>query len=164
TVYFKGTVVGTVMVTASTARLSSATQQEFIQGPAATQLAFASAAQALKAGACSAIVTVQSQDASGNAANVSVNTTVSLSAAPAAAVAGACSSAATVEARDGFGNVSPVTADTAIALSASPGAGLGFYAGTACAGPVVTSITMPAGASSATFSFQGTRAGPVTLT
>jgi len=48
------------------------------------QLAFVSAAQALSVGACSAIVTVQVQDASGNAANVSVNTTVTLSAAPAA--------------------------------------------------------------------------------
>jgi hypothetical protein len=79
-------------------------------------------------------------------------------------VAGVCSSAAIVQSRDAYGNVSPVASATTVNLSASPSGGFTLYAGGTCAGGSVGSISLPAGASSTTFSFRGTTAGSVTIT
>jgi hypothetical protein len=83
--------------------------------------------------------------------------------APQTLTAGTCSAVATVQSRDPYGNVSPVAAATTVNLAASPATGFTFYAGAGCTTPV-TSVTIPAGSSSASFSFRGTAAGNVAVT
>jgi hypothetical protein len=123
---FRATAIGTTTVTATAAGMSpSPAQDETVVAGAPDHLAFASAAQTVAAGACSAAVSVQAQDAAGN--------------------------------------VAPVSADATVALSASPG-GASFHAGAGCSGAAVTFVTIPSGASAATFSFRATAAGTVTLT
>jgi len=97
--FFRGTLVGSVNVTAAAASLSSASQAEsVIAGPPAA-LAFTSAAQLVTAGACSAPVRVEVEDAFGNPTAVSLATAVTLSASPASGFAffsdGNCTSAVT---------------------------------------------------------------------
>src|SRR5206468_60982 len=65
--YFKGTSAGSFTVTAASAGLTSGTQVETINPAAASVLVFTTSAQALAAGACSAIATVQRRDQFGNA-------------------------------------------------------------------------------------------------
>ncbi|HLL52679.1 MAG TPA: putative metal-binding motif-containing protein, partial [Myxococcaceae bacterium] len=77
-VYFKGTLAGSVAVTASAANLSPANQSQSIVAGSASALLFSSAALTLTAGTCSAAVTVQARDAFGNPANVSAATPVAL--------------------------------------------------------------------------------------
>lgn len=66
TLYFSGTAAGPVQLTASSSGFNSAQQTETITPAAPDHLVFLSAAQRLVAGACSAVVTLQSQDAYGN--------------------------------------------------------------------------------------------------
>ncbi len=77
--YFLDTRVGTPTLTAAAAGLVSATQVNTIVPAAASRLAFTSASQSLTAGACSALTSLQSQDAFGNPANVPAAATVALS-------------------------------------------------------------------------------------
>src|SRR5207237_111736 len=65
-------------ITAAASGLASATQPETINPAAASKLVFTTAAQTLNAGVCSLVATVQSQDNSGNPANVASATTVNL--------------------------------------------------------------------------------------
>lgn len=81
---------------------------------------------------------------------------------PQSPVAGTCIQL-TVNSQDFSGNPSPVTSATTLALSASPSAGATFYAGTTCT-IATTTATLPAGASTVTFSFRGTAAGAVMVT
>ena len=81
--YFRGNGAGSVTVTASAAGLTAATQVETVNPAAPNHLVFATGAQTVTAGACSAVATVQSQDPNNNVSPVSAATTVSLSAAPA---------------------------------------------------------------------------------
>ena len=78
-------------------------------------------------------------------------------------VSGACSSAAQLEVRDSYGNVSPVQSATAVSLSALP-ANLTFYSGSGCSGASVTSISVPSGQSTGTFSFKGVLASSPVVT
>jgi hypothetical protein len=85
--YLAGTAPGNVTVTASAAGLTGATQIETVVPGAPDHLTFTAGPQTVAAGACSAAVTLQSRDASGNASPVAAATAVSLSAAPAAGFA-----------------------------------------------------------------------------
>jgi len=76
---------------------------------------------------------------------------------------GACSAAATVQSRDTYGNASPVAAAATGPITSTSGTTT-FYLGTGCPGAAVTSLTIPAGQSSVTFSFKDTVAGSPTIT
>lgn len=79
--YFKGN-QGTPQLTASGGVLGSPQQTETITAPQPTQLAFATAAQTVSAGACSGAVNVDARDASGTPTAVLSATTVTLSTNP----------------------------------------------------------------------------------
>lgn len=82
--YFRSTAAASVVVTATAAGLSPATQTETIgAGSVPTDLAFVTAAQSIVAGACSGVATVRSEDSFGNTKAVAADTLVSLSASPA---------------------------------------------------------------------------------
>ncbi|HVE82945.1 MAG TPA: SBBP repeat-containing protein, partial [Myxococcales bacterium] len=81
--YFKGTVAGSVTVTAAASGLSSANQVETITVLAVSQLVFTTSAQTVNAGVCSTVATVQRQDSLGNPVTTG-STTVSLTAVPSA--------------------------------------------------------------------------------
>jgi hypothetical protein len=84
---FRAASTGALTVTASAAGMSpSPTQDESIVAGAPDHLVFTSAAQTVAAGACSAAVGLQAQDAAGNVSPVSAATAVSLSATPSAGV------------------------------------------------------------------------------
>lgn len=91
-----------------------------------------------------------------------VATRLAFSTAAQTVEAGACSGAATVQAQDGTGNPSAPSASSATAVTLS-GPGLSFHAGTGCGGAPVTGVSIPAGETSATFSFTGRVAGDVTV-
>ena len=76
--------------------------------------------------------------------------------------AGACSGATTLELRDTGGNPSPSLTDLAIGLAAAP-ATLSFFSDAACSKPV-SSVTLGAGAASASFFFESASAGQVVVT
>ncbi|HET8541218.1 MAG TPA: hypothetical protein VFL83_15190 [Anaeromyxobacter sp.] len=84
--------------------------------------------------------------------------------APQTVTAGSCSAAAAVEVRDAYDNVAPVAAPTSVALSAAPAPGFQLFDAAGCGGAPVSSVSLPAAASSATFWFRGTAAGTVTVT
>jgi hypothetical protein len=73
--------------------------------------------------------------------------------------AGACSSAVTVQMQDSSGNQVNVSSATTVTLSSSSG---GLYADSACK-MSVTSVTVPAGSSSASFYFEATQRGTATI-
>lgn len=75
--FFRDTAAGAPTLTAASAPLTAATQQETIT-LVAKRLAFTTAAQNLVAGSCSGIVTLQSQDTGGAALPVTVATTVTV--------------------------------------------------------------------------------------
>jgi len=83
--YYKDRTPGTPTITASTSGLASATQQQTIRTAAPTRLVIVSPTQTVTAGQCSAAVTVQAQDPSGNAANVAEAKTVALASTSSAA-------------------------------------------------------------------------------
>jgi hypothetical protein len=76
--YFKGTLPGTVTITAASTGLTSATQDETIT-PAPTKLLFTTPVRTTAAGVCSAVVTVQPADASNNPVPAATNIMVNLS-------------------------------------------------------------------------------------
>ncbi|MCC6335805.1 MAG: hypothetical protein IT380_17650 [Myxococcales bacterium] len=80
---FRGTAAGGATVTATATGLTPASQVETVTPAAPNTLVFTTAPQALAAGTCSAMATVQARDAFGNASPVSAATTVNLSATPA---------------------------------------------------------------------------------
>src|SRR5207302_791489 len=85
-------------LTASSTGLTSDTQVETITAAGPTRLALITAPQTVTAGSCSGIVTVQSQDALGNPASVTLATVVSLSSSSLAGVfygTSACGAAVT---------------------------------------------------------------------
>jgi hypothetical protein len=79
--FYKDTKTGspTITVTGTGAFATTITQGETITAGTANKLAFTTSAQTLSAGACSAAITVQSQDASGNPANPASVEAVALS-------------------------------------------------------------------------------------
>ncbi|MDP1822248.1 MAG: right-handed parallel beta-helix repeat-containing protein [Archangium sp.] len=229
--YARGLPAGAVVVTAAAAGLNPATQTVTITAAPADRLVFTTPPQTLVAGACSALATVQSRDAQGNASPPGANTTVTLTSgagvtffsdatctttagsvtlasaatstsfyfrgtvagtrtltasapgftagtqnetinpaapskliitsAPLSVQAGACSAAVTVQVQDPFNN--PVTLGSALPVTLSQaGVPVTLYSG-ACGAPA-GSITIGAGASSATFTLRGTTAGVVTVT
>lgn len=125
--YFKGTVLGTFTITASSTGLTSATQSATIT-PTPTKLLFTTPAHTTVAGVCSAIVTVQTADATNTGVPAATNTTVNLSQT---------------------GTVS----DTEFR----------FYSDASC-GTTTTSVSIPAGQSTASFYYKGEKVRTVTLT
>lgn len=87
---------------------------------------------------------------------------LAFSSAPQTVTAGLCSAAATVQARDALGNPVNVSNNTTVTLSASPSAGFQLFAASNCTSPI-TSVSILAGANSASFYFRGTTAGGVTV-
>jgi hypothetical protein len=127
TFHFSGTAAGAVAVTASAPGLDPASQTEGVDAALPIQLAFASGAQTVAAGACSGPALVVARDASGNP------------------------------------TVASATAPTTVALSSSA-SGVTLFAGQGCSGAAVSGLTIAAGATSATFSFRSSTAGPVPVT
>ncbi len=84
--------------------------------------------------------------------------------APQAVQVGACSAVNAVQLRDTQGIPVSTEKDRMIALSASPAVGIQFFAALDCMGEAVTSVLLPARASSATFYFKAYREGPVSVT
>jgi hypothetical protein len=82
--------------------------------------------------------------------------------APPTVTAGDCSLAIGVEVQDEFGNTSIVESDTVVSLASVPDS-LTFHAGATCAGGI-SQVTIPAGASAATFYLQGTTTGDYQVT
>ena len=80
--------------------------------------------------------------------------------------AGSCSGVATVQLRDSFGNPVSVMAPTPVTLTsnANPPSSFQFFTDAACTGTGVSSTTMAAGSSTASFYFKGTVAGTVEMT
>ncbi|QSQ18857.1 PKD domain-containing protein [Pyxidicoccus parkwayensis] len=77
--------------------------------------------------------------------------------------AGTCSPVATLQARDAFDNPSPVPSPTTVSLGVNPTKGFAFFADASCT-RTAPGITLPAAESGTDFYYQGTVAGPVTLT
>jgi len=79
TFYFKDSVVGTPVVTASATGLTDATQTvTLVAAGAASRLAFTTSAQTVNVGACSAVTTVQLQNSLGASVNATSATPVQL--------------------------------------------------------------------------------------
>ena len=82
---------------------------------------------------------------------------------PRTATAAACSQVVQLQSQDAQGNAKPVSAATVISLAATPNTGFTFYSDSSC-NTVVSSVTLNAGASDASFYFKGTKSGTVTVT
>ena len=82
---------------------------------------------------------------------------------PRTVTAGACSANLDVTVQDAFGNAATQAAARPVTLAAAPPAGFTFYADPACA-TAVGSVTVAAGASSASLYVKGTAASGVTVT
>ncbi|HLL02612.1 MAG TPA: MopE-related protein [Myxococcaceae bacterium] len=82
---------------------------------------------------------------------------------PSPLTAGTCTSGGTVTLKDANGVNSRVSVDTSVSLRIAPANSVRFYADAACATPV-TSVTIPANTSSASFFVQGQLGGNVTVT
>ncbi|MFL5346804.1 MAG: MopE-related protein [Hyalangium sp.] len=127
--YFKGTTAGMVVLTSSSPGLASAIQNATITAGSPSKLVFTTPARTTVAGACSAVVTVQSSDTFDNASNVTLPVTVNLSA------------------------------------SGTPTDGnFKFYTDASCSTTAVTSVSIPAGQSSASFYYKPEKARTATLT
>ncbi len=232
--YFKATKAGNADITATAPSFTGSSQTQTINPGPPAAIIFTGPSSAL-AGDCSTPVTVTLQDAQGNPTTAATNTTIALSATgkplvfstnacstttatsvviaqgagsatfsfkgtqagastitgtngsltsatlnvtinagppsvlvfttgPQTLVAGACSAVTTVQLQDGFGNPAKVTSATAVNLSSSASTGFAFFASAGCSGGPVTGVNMPAGTSDASFYFQGTSSGTVTLT
>jgi hypothetical protein len=77
-------------------------------------------------------------------------------------VVGECSAVATVQSRDPFGNPSPVSTSVAGPLT-SPSGTLQFFSNAGCS-TAITSLTLAAGATTASFYFRDTTTGTTSLT
>jgi hypothetical protein len=127
--HYRGTTPGAFTITAASTGLTSATQSATITS-VPTKLLFATPAHNTVVGSCSAMVTVQSADASNNATPVGTNTTVNLT-------------------------QSGTPMDTQFR----------FYSDSNCAtGTNITSVSILAGQSAASFYYKGEKARTVTLT
>lgn len=84
--YFRGTAVGAVAVSAQAPGLTPAQQLETVGPAAPAQLAFGTPPQTVGAGLCSAVATVEVRDAFGNPAPGTAPRALALSAAPATGV------------------------------------------------------------------------------
>ncbi|MBI3181308.1 MAG: hypothetical protein HYZ28_04115 [Myxococcales bacterium] len=82
---------------------------------------------------------------------------------PQVVTAGACSAVVTVQAQDSLGNPATMLASTPLALTGSSGT-VGFYDSPGCAGTPVSSVSIVAGSSSASFYFSDTAAGTLSIT
>src|SRR5262249_28427282 len=76
--WFKDPAAGTPTLTASATGFSNGAQLETITVGTPSRLVFATPAQSINAGACSAVMTVASRDSSGNDSPVAAATTVML--------------------------------------------------------------------------------------
>ncbi len=94
----------------------------------------------------------------GTPASVLVITT-----APQTVATSTCTQVLVVETRNALNQATPVFADTVVSLSAAPAGNVNFYAASGCVGPVVTSVTVAAGFSSANFYALGATGGSYTV-
>lgn len=142
--YFRGFNTGPVNVTAQTVALGFATQQHTIVLGPPTRLAFVTGPKTLVAGACSTVLSVQTQDAGGNPSNVAAPTPLTLGASPAANFGF-------------FSDASCTTSVTGITLS-SGSASAGFYVrGTQ---PGAVGVTVSGGGLSPANQTETIQAGP----
>ncbi len=75
-----------------------------------------------------------------------------------------CSGPVRLSTLDAFDNPSNVTgAALAIALSATPPSGFSFFPGPGCSNPAISSLSIPPGMNTVTFSYRGDTAGTVTM-
>ncbi|MGC4119799.1 MAG: DUF2341 domain-containing protein [Myxococcales bacterium] len=124
---FKGTARGNVLVTATAPGWLPATQTESVLAAAANHLAFTTAPRSISVGACSVVLTLESQDPYGNPSPIAAATPISLAGAPAA----------------GFGFYSDPACGTSVAavtLAAGASAADFYFRGTV-PGPVGVSAT-----------------------
>ncbi len=123
TFYFRGTVPGSVAVTAAPSGLASVQQaQAVLAADAPSQLAFATAPQRVVAGACSGAAVLESRDSFGNPLAVSADATVALAATPSTGLAF-------------FGDAACATSVASVALAAG-GKRTTFYFRATAAGSV----------------------------
>lgn len=125
-VYFKGLNPGAVVVTASSGGLTSAMQTQTVSAGMPAALAFTTAAQMVNAGACSAVVTVETRDAFGNTATVSAATQVMLAATGGVTL---------------FSDASCTTAATSVNIASGQSSAGFYFSGTAPGSPAVTATS-----------------------
>jgi hypothetical protein len=89
--------------------------------------------------------------------------TAALASVPATLVVGDCSAPLRVELRDALGNPSPATGAVVVDLQSAPAGALEFHTGGAACNSPVTSVTISAGATFASFRLRGTLAGAAEL-
>jgi tartrate-resistant acid phosphatase type 5 len=130
---YRDTAAGTPTLTASAAGLASATQAETVNPGAASRFVFTTAAQALTAGVSSGVMTVQLQDAYGNAVSAAAAQAVSL---------------ATTSAGGTFRDAADTTAITGVTVAAGTSTASFRYRDTAAGTPTLTASA--AGLTSAT--------------
>ena len=87
---------------------------------------------------------------------------VVFTAAPATLAVGTCATA-TVALRDSMQFPAPAAAPVSVELQSSPPGGVAFHAGTGACNSPVTAITVAAGASTASFRFVASSAGPAAI-
>ncbi|HYI02376.1 putative metal-binding motif-containing protein [Hyalangium sp.] len=126
--YFKDTAAETVTVTVSSNGLTSATQQQTINVPAPTELAFTTTARTVQVAACSDIVTVEVR-ASGSPTTVIAPTTVNLNTTPSASLTF-------------YSNNTCTTVVTSVTISPGQGSASFYFKGSA---PGTVAITASAG-------------------
>jgi hypothetical protein len=128
TFYFQGQIAGNVTITASAMGLAQDSKSVQLLAGTGNRLVFTTPGRTAMAGTCSQEVQLQSQDAQGNPAPVTVPTAVSLAASPATGFTF-------------YSNSNCTTAVTSINLAAGTSSGSFYFRGTN-AGTVTVSATM----------------------
>ena len=132
--YYKDTVAGTPTITAAedpSQGWTDGTQQQTVNAAAIGQIVFTSAAQVVEAGTATGVLTIQTQDAFGNAKTVSGDTTIDLS-------SDSASGRFDTDAGGDFnGSVTSVT------ISADSSSTNFFYKATAAGTPTITAAEDP---------------------
>jgi hypothetical protein len=143
--FYKDSKAGSSIITASATGLTSATQTETVNAAAPSKLAFTTAAQTINAGACSAVMSVQTQDTFGNPTT-----------------AGATVGLATTSPGGTFSLSSTCTPIvTSVTIAAGSSSGSLFYKDTVVGGSTITASA--SGLTSATQVENIVPAGPVKL-
>lgn len=151
---------GTVQLTASTGTVAPATAGPFALGQLSVRVASGAVEPAQRLTASDGL---HAGTSTAFPVDPGPAVAVSIAGAPATVAVGVCSQAIAVELRDALGNAARATSAIEVTLQASPAGGLAFHVGGGgCTAPV-TSVAIPAGASSATFRVEGAAAGPASI-
>jgi len=84
--------------------------------------------------------------------------------APQTTIAGACSAAVAIQFQKGDGSPVQFSSDTSVGLNGDTTSGMSFFGSSGCSGAPITSLTVGAGQSTATFYYKMTMAGSHALT